>query len=78
MRVYQAVWTAPVSNRVLVEAAFSGLGFLYGREKPGNNREPSRSWSRPGRSRSLEEWRPTVSWTPRARGLLAYVTGRTT
>ena len=36
---YQAVWTAPVSNRLLVEAAFSGLGALYSREKPGNNKD---------------------------------------
>src|SRR5262245_2308786 len=38
VRVYQAVWTAPVSNRLLVEGAFSGLGALYSREKPGNNK----------------------------------------
>ena len=39
IRVYQAQWTSPVSSRVLLEAAFSGMGFSYGREKPGNNHE---------------------------------------
>ena len=76
VRVYQAVWTAPVSNRVLVEAAFSGLGALYSREKPGNNKDIPFIVEQTGPiTFGSHEWRPTVSWTPRARAHMAYVTG---
>jgi carboxypeptidase family protein len=76
VRVYQAVWTAPVSSRVLVEAAFSGLGALYSREKPGNNKDVPFIMEQTGPiTFGSHEWRPTVSWTPRARAHLAYVTG---
>ncbi len=76
VRVYQAVWTAPLSNRVLVEGAFSGLGALYSRDKPGNNRDIPRIQEQTGPiTFGSHEWRPTVSWTPRARAHLAYVTG---
>jgi hypothetical protein len=76
VRVYQAVWTAPVSNRLLVEAAFSGLGALYSREKPGNNKDVPNITEQTGPiTFGSHEWRPTVSWTPRARAHMAYVTG---
>jgi carboxypeptidase family protein len=76
VRVYQAVWTAPVSSRLLAEAAFSGLGALYSREKPGNNKDVPLIVEQTGPiTFGSHEWRPTVSWTPRARGHLAYVTG---
>jgi Carboxypeptidase regulatory-like domain len=76
VRVYQAVWTAPVSNRLLAEAAFSGLGALYSREKPGNNKDVPLIMEQTGPiTFGSHEWRPTVSWTPRARAHLAYVTG---
>jgi hypothetical protein len=76
VRVYQAVWTAPVSSRLLVEAAFSGLGALYSREKPGNNKDVPFIMEQTGPiTFGSHEWRPTVSWTPRARAHLAYVTG---
>ena len=76
VRVYQAQWTAPVSNRVLLEAAFSGLGALYSRDKPGNNRDIPLIQEQTGPiTFGSHEWRPTVSWTPRVRAHLAYVTG---
>jgi hypothetical protein len=76
VRVYQAQWTAPVSNRVLAEAAFSGLGALYGREKPGNNKEIPYIQDQAGPiTFGSHEWRPTVSFTPRVRAHVAYVTG---
>jgi hypothetical protein len=76
VRVYQAVWTAPVSSRMMVEGAFSGLGALYSRDKPGNNRDIPLIQEQTGPiTFGSHEWRPTVSWTPRARAHLAYVTG---
>ena len=76
VRVYQAVWTAPVSSRLLVEGAFSGLGALYSRDKPGNNRDIPLIQEQTGPiTFGSHEWRPTVSWTPRARAHVAYVTG---
>ncbi len=76
VRVYQAVWTAPLSNRLLVEAAFSGLGAFYYRERPGNNRDIPLIVEQTGPiTFGSQEWRPTSSWTPRERGHLAYVTG---
>jgi hypothetical protein len=76
MRAYQAVWTAPISSRLLAEAAFSGMGFSYGREKRGNNRELIQVTDQVGpiTYRSMT-WRPAVSFTPRYRGSLSYVTG---
>ena len=66
MRAYQAVWTSPLSNRFLLEAAFSGMGFSYGREKEGNNRNLIQVMDQVGpiTYRSMN-WRPAVSWTPR-------------
>src|SRR5688572_2635729 len=76
VRVYQAVWTAPVSSRMMIEGAFSGLGALYSRDKPGNNRDIPLIQEQTGPiTFGSHEWRPTVSWTPRARAHLAYVTG---
>ncbi len=76
VRVYQAQWTAPVTNRVLLEAAFSGLGALYSREKPGNNRNIPLIVEQTGPiTFGSHEWRPTVSVTPRARAHVSYVTG---
>jgi hypothetical protein len=76
VRVYQAVWTAPVSSRLLFEAAFSGLGALYSRDKPGNNRDIPLIQEQTGPiTFGSHEWRPTVSWTPLARAHVAYVTG---
>ena len=76
VRVYQAQWTAPVSNRVLLEAAFSGLTSLYSREKPGNNKNIPFIVEQTGPiTFGSHEWRPTVSFTPRVRAHMAYVTG---
>jgi hypothetical protein len=76
MRSYQAVWTAPFTSRMLVEAAFSGMGFSYGREKRGNDRDLIQVTDQVGpvTYRSMT-WRPAVSFTPRYRGSLTYVTG---
>jgi hypothetical protein len=76
MRAYQAIWTAPISSRLLAEAAFSGMGFTYGREKRGNNRELIQVTDQVGpiTYRSMD-WRPAVSFTPRYRGSVSYVTG---
>ena len=76
MRAYQAVWTAPLSNKFLLEAAFSGMGFSYGREKEGNNRDLIQVMDQVGpiTYRSMN-WRPAVSWTPRYRASLSYVSG---
>ena len=76
MRAYQAVYTAPLSSKVLVEAAFSGMGFSYGREKEGNNRDliQVRDQVGPITYRSMT-WRPAVSFTPRYRAWMSYVTG---
>ena len=58
-----------MSNRCLLEAAFSGMGFSYGREKPGNNRNPfMMDQTGPITYRSMN-WRPAVSFTPRVRAL---------
>jgi hypothetical protein len=72
MRAYQAVWSSPISNRVLVEAAFSGMGFSYGREKAGNNRDLIQVTDQTGpiTYRSMN-WRPAVSFTPRERASLS-------
>ena len=76
MRAYQAVWTAPLSNKFLLEAAFSGMGFSYGREKDGNNRNLIQVMDQVGpiTYRSMN-WRPAVSFTPRYRASLSYVSG---
>jgi len=76
IRVYQAQWTAPVSSRVMLEGAFSGLTALYSREKPGNNKNIPFIMEQTGPiTFGSHEWRPTVSFTPRVRAHLAYVTG---
>jgi Carboxypeptidase regulatory-like domain len=77
MRAYQTVWTSPISNRVLLEAAFSGMGFSYGREKEGNNRDLIQVMDQTGpiTYRSMN-WRPAVSWTPRVRASMSYVSGQ--
>ena len=65
-----------MSNRVLLEAAFSGLNALYSREKPGNNKNIPFIQEQTGPiTFGSHEWRPTVSFTPRARAHVAYVTG---
>ena len=76
MRAYQGVWTSPISNRVLLEAGFSGMGFSYGRERQGNNRDLVQVMDQTGpiTYRSMN-WRPAVSFTPRVRGSLSYVSG---
>jgi carboxypeptidase family protein len=76
MRAYQAVWTAPLSSRLLAEAAFSGMGFSYGREKEGNDRNLIKVTDQVGpiTYRSMD-WRPAVSFTPRYRASLSYVSG---
>jgi hypothetical protein len=76
MRTYQAVWNAPISNRILVEAGFSGMGFSYGREREGNNRNLIQVQDQTGpiTYRSMN-WRPAVSFTPRYRAWLSYVSG---
>ena len=76
MRAYQAVWTAPLSSKFLLEAAFSGMGFSYGREKEGNNRNLIQVNDQVGpiTYRSMN-WRPAVSFTPRSRASLSYVNG---
>jgi carboxypeptidase family protein len=76
VRVYQAQWTAPLSSRVLFETAFSGLTSLYSREKPGNNKSIPFIQEQTGPiTFGSHEWRPTVSFTPRVRAHMAYVTG---
>jgi len=76
MRAYQAVWNSPLSNRILLEAAFSGMGFSYGREKATNNRDLIQVNDQVGpiTYRSMN-WRPAVSFTPRMRASMAYVSG---
>jgi hypothetical protein len=79
MRAYQTVWNSPVSSRVLLEAAFSGMGFSYGREREGNNRNLVQIVEQSGPSGQLTyrsgDWRPAVSFTPRYRAAVSYVTG---
>ena len=76
MRAYQTVYTSPISSRMLVEAAFSGMGFSYGREKRGNDRDLIQVNDQVGpiTYRSMT-WRPAVSFTPRYRASLSYVPG---
>jgi hypothetical protein len=76
MRSYQAIWNTPLSNRVLAEAAFSGMGFSYGRERFDNDRDLIRVTDQVGpiTYRSMT-WRPAVSFTPRYRAWISYVTG---
>src|SRR2546428_3651112 len=52
------------------------MGFSYGREKEGNNRNLIRVVDQVGpiTYRSMD-WRPAVSFTPRYRASLAYVSG---
>jgi len=79
MRAYQAVWNSPVSSRVLLEAGFSGMGFSYGREREGNNRNLVQVVEQAGPAGQLTyrsmNWRPAVSFTPRYRAAVSYVSG---
>jgi hypothetical protein len=79
MRAYQAVWNSPVSSRLLLEAGFSGMGFSYGREREGNNRNLVQIVEQAGPAGQLTyrsmNWRPAVSFTPRYRAAVSYVSG---
>ena len=76
MRAYQTVWTAPLSNRILLDAAFSGMGFSYGRERVDNNRDLIRVVDQVGpMTYRSGDWRPAVSFTPRYRASMSYVQG---
>ena len=79
MRAYQAVWNSPFSNKVLFEAGFSGMGFSYGRERADNNRNLVQVVEQVGPGGQLTyrsgNWRPAVSFTPRYRGSMSYVSG---
>jgi hypothetical protein len=78
-RAMSATWTLPFTNRLLLDAAWGSLGFLYGREKEDNVRELVRVTEQagaiPGLTYRSMIWQRNKSFTPRYRAALSYVTG---
>jgi hypothetical protein len=79
VRAPSATWTSPVTNRLLLEAGWGYVGFLYGREREGNNREIPRiveqAGAIPGLTYGSMTWQRNTSFTPRYRASASYVTG---
>jgi hypothetical protein len=79
VRAPSATWTSPVTNRLLLEAGWGFVGFLYGRERDGNNRELVRVTEQAGPIPNLTYrsmiWQRNKSFTPRYRAAVSYVTG---
>ncbi len=78
-RSASVTWTSPVSNRLLVEARMGMVGFLYGREREGNNRNMPRITDQagliPGLTFGSMTWQRNSSVTPRWTASATYVTG---
>ena len=79
VRAPSATWTSPVTNRLLLEAGWGFVGFLYGREREGNNRDLVRVTEQAGPIPNLTYrsmiWQRNKSFTPRYRAAVSYVTG---
>jgi hypothetical protein len=77
--VQQGTWTATVTNKLLVEAAFGQVGFNYGEERPDNNRDlipvVEQGGTIPGLLYRASVWSQREAKTPRWRGSMSYVTG---
>jgi hypothetical protein len=79
VRAPSVTWTSPVTNRLLLEAGWGYAGFLYGRERDGNNRYMPRITEQagaiPGLTYGSMTWQRNQSFTPKYRGSASYVTG---
>jgi hypothetical protein len=79
VRAPSVTWTSPVTNRLLLEAGWGFVGFLYGREREGNNRDLERVTEQAGAIPNLTyrsmTWQRNKSFTPRYRAAVSYVTG---
>jgi hypothetical protein len=79
VRAPSATWTSPVTNRLLLEAGWGYVGFLYGREREGNNRDIPRITDQagpiPGLTYGSMTWQRNKSFTPKWRASASYVTG---
>jgi hypothetical protein len=79
VRAPSATWTSPVTNRLLLEAGWGYVGFLYGREREGNNRSIPRITDQagaiPGLTYGSMTWQRNKSFTPKWRASASYVTG---
>ena len=78
-RVYQAVWTSPLTSRLLAEAGFGMPNSLYGRPREGANldlvRVVEQGGAIPGLTYRSMEWQRNKSFIPRWRGSLSYTSG---
>ncbi len=78
-RAPSATWTSPLTNRVLLEAGVGFVGFLYGREREGTNRNMPRITEQagdiPGLTFGAMTWQRNKSITPKWRASASYVTG---
>ena len=78
-RVYQATWTSPLTNRVLLEAGIGHPNSLYGRPREGANLDLVRVVEQgglvPGLTYRSMEWQRNRGSTQRWRGSLSYITG---
>src|SRR5262245_51996592 len=79
IRAPSVTWTSPMTNRLLFEAGWGYGGFLYGRERDGNNRLMPRITEQagaiPGLTFGSMTWQRNQSFTPKYRGSMSYVTG---
>jgi hypothetical protein len=79
VRAPSVTWTAPVTSRLLLEAGWGFGGYLYGREREGNNRDLARVTEQAGAIPNLTYrsmiWQRNQSYTPRYRASMSYVTG---
>ncbi len=79
VRAPSATWTSPLTSRLLLEAGWGFVGFLYGREREGNNRDLVRITEQagdiPGLTYRSMIWQRNKSFTPRYRAAMSYVTG---
>jgi hypothetical protein len=80
VRAPSITWTAPVTNQLLLEAGWGFGGYLYGREREGNNRDLARVTEQagtiPGLTYRSMIWQRNQSYTPRYRASMSYVTGK--
>jgi hypothetical protein len=78
-RAPSVTWTSTVTNRLLLEAGWGFLGFLYGAERQDNNRDLVRVVEQGGQIPGLTYrsmiWQRNQSFTPRYRASASYVTG---
>jgi hypothetical protein len=79
VRAPSVTWTSPATNRLLLEAGWGYAGFLYGRERAGNNRDMVRITEQagaiPGLTYGSMIWQRNKSFTPKWRASASYVTG---